>query len=636
MRRWALLCICLCARATLPQAAPQQAVTVAQWQSGAVDLSASDQWREHDGDNATWAQPSFDDSTWQTIELDQLGAAKPGSRWYRLHVKLAPDNPRVNLLIAGGEGTYELFLNGQREAGTGLKDFFGVTRPKERVVSLPDGENDLTIAFRTRPIPIYVGWNLPLFLDVAMGTPDAIENQRQAMESERFYAALPSIAINFALMIAGLAAFALYFNQRRQSEYLWLGLYMFLLGTSNVLLYCSAAGVLSLAWNITIGDPLIYVFTIAQIEFTFCFAGRRMGRVWRVYEGLLLTPLILGAMFVAGHFPSSAYILIEAIAILPAALLLPVALFVWYRRGNREAGWLILPSLLPAATTASYDLGSVSLFTGWGKADFLSQPIQFGPIPLQLSDLGDLLFVLAIGVVMFFRFTRVSREQAYTAAELEAAREIQQRLVPAVLPDVPGCSIEAVYLPAQEVGGDFYQVIRQHHGATMIVIGDVSGKGLKAAMTGALAIGALRTLAGEDLPSAELLTRLNRQMLQTQESGFITCLCIRLDASGATWIANAGHLSPYRNGEEIPLESGLPLGVAAEAEYSEARFDFAPGDTLTLLSDGVVEATDTNGQLFGFERTREVSAQSAASIAAAAQRFGQQDDITVLSLMRTA
>jgi len=636
MRRCALLLICLCPLAALPQASPQQAVTLTQWQSGTVDLSATGAWREHDGDDVTWAQPNFDDSTWQTVELDQLGSSQPGSRWYRLQVKLAPDHPRLNLLIAGGEGAYELFLNGQQAADTGLKNFFGVTRPKERVTPVPRGVSGLTIALRTRPIPIYVGWNLPLFLDVALGTPDAIENQRQAMESQRLYAVLPSIAINFALMIAGLAAFALYFNQRRQSEYLWLGLYLFLLGTSNVLLYCSAAGVLSLAWNILFGDPSIYLFTIAQIEFTFRFAGQRVGRVWRVYEALLLTPLILGAFFVSGHFPSSAYILIEAIAILPAALLLPVALFVWYRRGNREAGWLILPSLLPAATTASYDLGSASLFTGWGKADFLSQPIQFGPIPLQLSDLGDLFFVLAIGVVMFFRFTRVSREQAYTAAELEAAREIQQRLVPAMLPDVPGCRIEAVYLPAQEVGGDFYQVIRQHDGATMVVIGDVSGKGLKAAMTGALAIGALRTLAGEGLAPAALLTRLNLEMLQTQEAGFITCLCIRIDANGAAWIANAGHLEPYRNGEEIPLHSGLPLGIAAEAEYTEARFDLAAGDTLTLLSDGVVEATDADGQLFGFERTREVSAQSPANIAATAQRFGQQDDITVLSLMRTA
>ena len=92
--------------------------------------------------------------------------------------------------------------------------------------------------------------------------------------------------------------------------------------------------------------------------------------------------------------------------ILPAALMLPVLLLVWYRRGNREAGWLILPSLFPAAATALFDIGTASLDTGWGNADFLANPIQVGPIPLQISDLSDFLFVLAIGIVMFFRFTR--------------------------------------------------------------------------------------------------------------------------------------------------------------------------------------------------------------------------------------
>ena len=100
-------------------------------------------------------------------------------------------------------------------------------------------------------------------------------------------------------------------------------------------------------------------------------------------------------------------------------------------------GWLILPSLLPAATVSLYDLGTLSIFFSWRRFEFLADPLQAGPIPLQLGDVGDLLFLLAIAVVMFFRFTRVSREQARTAAELSAAREIQQRLVPAALPNLP-------------------------------------------------------------------------------------------------------------------------------------------------------------------------------------------------------
>jgi serine phosphatase RsbU (regulator of sigma subunit) len=189
-------------------------------------------------------------------------------------------------------------------------------------------------------------------------------------------------------------------------------------------------------------------------------------------------------------------------------------------------------------------------------------------------------------------------------------------------------------LPVQGVGGDFYQVLSQSDGSTLVVIGDVSGKGLKAAMTGALAIGALRTLAAENLSPGELLARLNHQICGTQDSGFITCLCTRIGPQGAVTVANAGHLSPYRGGEEIPVNPGLPLGLAAGIEYAETHFQLEPGDVLTLLSDGVVEAMNPQHQLLGFERVRAMSGQSAQDIAAAAQAFGQEDDITVLTVKR--
>ena len=278
----------------------------------------------------------------------------------------------------------------------------------------------------------------------------------------------------------------------------------------------------------------------------------------------------------------------------------------------------------------------MSIFSGWGKLDFLANPIPVGLVQVQLSDLGDLLFLMAIAVVMFFRFTRVSREQARGAAELEAAREIQQRLVPTRVPEVAGYVIEAAYLPAQEVGGDLYQVFAQRDGAQLVVVGDVSGKGLKAAMTGTLALGALRALAAENLMPAEVLTRLNRQLAETAEGGFVTCVCVRIGESGALTLANAGHLSPYRNGEELLVGSDLPLGISAVERYEEREFQLEPGDQLTLLSDGVLEARDARGALFGFERTRAISRESAEKIAQAALAFGQEDDITVLTLTRLA
>jgi serine phosphatase RsbU (regulator of sigma subunit) len=177
-------------------------------------------------------------------------------------------------------------------------------------------------------------------------------------------------------------------------------------------------------------------------------------------------------------------------------------------------------------------------------------------------------------------------------------------------------------------------VLQQPDGYALIVVGDVSGKGLKAAMTGALAIGALRTLAAENLKPGALMERLNRQMMAAQESGFITCLCLRVSRDGAVTLANAGHLSPYRNGVEIEVDSGLPLGLAADVVYGETVIELEVGDRLTLLSDGVVEAMNAQHELFGFERTREISGQSASEIAGAAQAFGQEDDITVVTVER--
>jgi sigma-B regulation protein RsbU (phosphoserine phosphatase) len=629
MRRWMLAI--LASLLILPTALAQLDAT--DWHSGAVSIT--DGWRTHDGDNPAWAATNFDDSSWKTVEIDDMGAAQPGWRWFRLHVKLAPDHPAVHILAAGGQGTYELYVNGARLDGADLRSQFRVERPTEQIFFIGTGQTDLELALRTHAPAPYTGWHLPLFLDFRLGQPGTIDNARVSLQSERLYLFLPAFGINLLLILAGIGSFALFRNQPTHKEYRWLGLYLFFLGTSNLLLSGGTNGVFPLDWNNLAADPLVYLFTIMQIEFTFSFAAQRVGRVWRAYESLLLAMLIPSWLTTQGVFSSSIYVVVEALVVLPAALLLPVLLLVWYRRGNREAGWLILPSLLPTAATALLDLGTASLFTGWGKLDFLANPIPVGAVSIQAADIGDFLFLLAICVIMFLRFTRVSRDQARSAAELDAAREIQRRMVPVQMPEIAGFTIEAAYLPAAEVGGDFYQVLNQREGSTLIVVGDVSGKGLQAAMTSTLALGALRTLATEGLGPAALLARLNEQIVSTQEAGFITCICVRIASDGRMSAANAGHLIPYRNGEEIELESGLPLGVTEEVDYTEASLMLGPGDKLTLLSDGVVEAMAGNGELFGFARTQEISRWPAQEIADMARRFGQQDDITVLTLTMT-
>ena len=113
-------------------------------------------------------------------------------------------------------------------------------------------------------------------------------------------------------------------------------------------------------------------------------------------------------------------------------------------------------------------------------------------------------------------------------------------------------------------------------------------------------------------------------------------MVIQLD--GRVTLANAGHIPPYLNGQSMDLEGSLPLGMLETPEFSLMRFQLKEGDRLMLLSDGIAEATDANGQLFGFERVQDLlqTATGAAQIAAAAQKFGQEDDISVISVARTA
>ena len=219
-------------------------------------------------------------------------------------------------------------------------------------------------------------------------------------------------------------------------------------------------------------------------------------------------------------------------------------------------------------------------------------------------------------------------------SEIEAARLIQQILVPHETPSIPGFHIETLYQPAGQVGGDFFQIFSIGDGGALIAIGDVSGKGMPAAMTVSLLVGTLRTLAHYTHSPGEILSAMNQRMLARNHGGFTTCLVLRFDPDGTIIAANAGHLSPYCDGSEISIEGGLPLGLDGNTTYEESKFELPAGAQVTLVTDGVVEARGKDGELFGFERSRAISNHSAQDIADAAVAFGQDDDVTVVTVSR--
>jgi sigma-B regulation protein RsbU (phosphoserine phosphatase) len=131
-----------------------------------------------------------------------------------------------------------------------------------------------------------------------------------------------------------------------------------------------------------------------------------------------------------------------------------------------------------------------------------------------------------------------------------------------------------------------------------------------------------------------VLVTLNRSLAGQLQGGFVTCCVVLITGDGRVTFSNAGHLSPYHNAEELPVAPGLPLGIDPRCEYEESCFLLRPQDSLTFVSDGVIEARNVSGELFGFDRMLKFAKSSAKTIAQEAIDFGQDDDITVVTLTR--
>jgi hypothetical protein len=223
-----------------------------------------------------------------------------------------------------------------------------------------------------------------------------------------------------------------------------------------------------------------------------------------------------------------------------------------------------------------------------------------------------------------------ARARAAFAAELHAASTVQQLLLQSASCSTPGFQVDSVYLPASEVGGDFFLVSSAPGGSLTAIVGDVSGKGLTAAMRVAMILGALRRETSHD--PAEILAGLNNVLIAQGQLGFTTACCVQIAPSGEYSLANAGHIPPYLAGREITTPPALPLGLVPDQAYALVQGRLAAGEQLVLLSDGVPEARSQTGDLYGFDRLPSLTLKPAQEIAETAKQFGQEDDITVLTL----
>jgi serine phosphatase RsbU (regulator of sigma subunit)/anti-sigma regulatory factor (Ser/Thr protein kinase) len=274
------------------------------------------------------------------------------------------------------------------------------------------------------------------------------------------------------------------------------------------------------------------------------------------------------------------------------------------------------------------------------------------------SDDRKLLDSLAAQAAPALRVGQLVREQEAEAAtrqryeqELEVARLIQQNFLPKELPDLPGWQVAAYYSPAREVGGDFYDVIPLPDGRVGLVVGDVTDKGVPAALVMSATRSVLRASAQRLLEPGIVLERVNEHLFPDMpEKMFVTCLYGVLDPeTGHLRFANAGHDVPYvrtADGVGELRARGMPLGLMPGMTYEEKETDLQPGDSVLLHSDGIVEAHDAERNMYGFPRLKETVARSGGSqdlidavLGDLAQFTGaateQEDDITMVAIQRS-
>ena len=596
-------------------------------------------WRA--GDNPAWAAPNLNETGWQPFTQWKLNPDEPRI-WVRCHADLSSlqtvAHPAVQVSLWAA---YQLYLDGALTGSAGNLRSGNFSMNTVRSFPLPPAAlHPATIALRVtwRLINTLPADPLPP-LGVSAGDDSALRGQRAARLLAQSAPHMVS-AICFSIVgILGLITFWIFLYDPSRTE-------LFLLAFFSVCLACIYLDYL-LAPALVDYPSAVYVavwsfsaltLSVTRPVFFFALARRRVPLGFWILIAFSASLLISTGIRVL--LPPAQALWLDTVRIryidfpyyltAGAASTAPFFAFWPYSRIARRMRPLAgLCFLVGATVTALFAVGATAAERIPGIPDLVS---RWGAMVSENEALVLLCTLAAIFGLLFLDQRKVAEERAILAGEMQAAREIQQMIAPAAIDVAAELRIGVAFYPMREVGGDFYQVVQRGDNAALVVIGDVSGKGLRAAMTGALAVGALRALASENLEPAALLARLNREMVKTQQEGFITCLCALVSASGQMVAANAGHLAPYCNGEELLLNSGLPLGVAADADYAESTFSLAAGDTLTFLSDGVVEARNPAGELFGFDRTRAISTQSAEQIAGAAHAFGQEDDITVLTL----
>lgn len=655
-----------CVLAESPRNPDNQSPGTEAVQLGESTVELTGPWKFHTGDNLAWSKPDFNDATWGELDLTPppgsfdhfLGTTGfvpgwtargftgySGYAWYRLRLNIqnpgASDasQPLYIKMPDNCDDAYQVFVDGHLIGALGRFSSNHVTTylTRPRAFEFPEGirSGSVTIAIRTWMSPgslILATYPGGLHGPPVLGKSTEILAMRQ-LDWDVINATNYSHMIEGAVLVLSLiVVLALARLDRNEPTYLWLGLAcvdtIIILG---LILAGDYTNLFSRTTVIVLQDDLLFP---VRIGLWIIFWGHwfRLGRMEQIHRWTWTLVIALAVGSALQRAPIyGALVPVRAVTwLLPATVIIKLmlgALLIWTAyaglQRDKADGLLALPAeLLVGVAQYHYELLQVHV------------PVYYFPFGyrIALSQIGIDLSLCIITVLLVRRFVGTLRDQEKWRIEIDQAKHVQSMLVPTKPPATPGFTLETIYLPASSVGGDFFHVTNEDSGALLVVIGDVSGKGLRAAMTVGTIIGALRNEL-PNRPVQHILERLNR-VLYGQIGGFVTCCVLRIELDGSMTVANAGHLAPYLGGAELTLINGFPLGVDPQATYTASRFRIRPNQQLTLVTDGVVEARNRGGQLFGFGRTLAVSTWRAEDLAKAAQDFGQNDDITVLTLIR--
>ncbi len=610
------------------------------------DIVVLDSWRIHEGDDLTWARPDFDNSKWtqttspaRSTGLDILR----GFHWYRATVELPEQLQGRGLAIGMGgiDEVYELYVEGVSVGRFGRWE----PRPaspfdRDLTFAIPPGlikGSTVHIALRrwvgttsTGLFPFYTsgaarfGHTPEIGLLSTVSARTALNQYRGVVEN------LPWNFCLLSMLAAGCIAFILFSAQRNRVEYILLGIYCVGSAIDPYIggFLAASDSVMRRSW----GPTLVFAGYMLVILSSYLFLSQICLRFRRWILAFALLDAILAAYAAYGfafQTHSANFWLFTFGSYLPVIITLLAALGLLLERKAGSVA-IAISLLLVQLTNAWTNYFSHML----RMSDLRFMPV--GPFFVDIRGISQTLFVFVTLIVLYLRYRDEQLHQAAFEQDMAAARDVQQYLIPEHLPTTPGLAIQSEYRPAREVGGDFFQVLpRATDGSVLVVVGDVAGKGLHAGMLATLIVGAIRTAASFTNDPQRILALLNERMCGR---GLATCLALRIGRDGNVELANAGHLPPYLNKQELAIEGALPLGVVPGNNFPVLQFKLAAGDSLMLMTDGVVEAQDATGQLFGFDRIAEMlhKGVAAAALATAAQNFGQEDDITVLTVARMA